>query len=209
MRKGTVVNLKGYKFFEFLAKNNAIIVLVFSLIIGIIIGTFSVKGIEALSNYSKTYLENFISDRLGVPFLTIVANSFVSSISVIMITYVLGSSMFGVILVPLFVTFRGIIYGGVNTVLYSTYSVKGIAFNAVILIPSTIVFIIALLLASGESVKFSLIIAKTTLPKTMPKNLNSDFRNYCVKYMLFCLVTLVSALIDGVLSGSFLEYFKL
>ena len=209
MRKGTVINLNGYKFIEFLAKNNTIIILVIFLITGLIIGTFGVKGIEALSNYSKTYLENFISDRTGASFLNIVANSFVSSISVIMIAYVLGSSMFGVVLVPLFITFRGVLCGGINAVLYSAYAVKGIAFNAVILIPSTIIFIIALLLASGESVKFSLKITKATLPKTVSTNLNADFKMYGCKYIMLCFVVLLSAIIDGVLSSSFLEYFKL
>ena len=112
--------------------------------------------------------------------------------------------MLGVVLVPVAAVLRGIIYGGVSAFLYSQYTVKGIAFNAVLIIPSAFVFVIALLLASRESVRFSLLIARISLPATPAVNLSYDFKNYCGRYLLISLIALASALTDAVLSCFFI-----
>ena len=82
---------------------------------------------------------------------------------------------------------------------------KGIAFNAVLIIPSAFVFVIALLLASRESMRFSILIAKISLPGSASVNLSFDFKNYCGRYLFIVLIALASALTDAVLSCSFLD----
>ena len=114
-----------------------------------------------------------------------------------------GTSVLGVVLVPIAAAVRCVLYGSVSALLYSQYSVKGIAFNAVLIIPTEIIFAVALLLAARESVRFSLGMAKLTLPSASPVNLSADFRSYCSKYILICLLTLLSAIIDAVMSCSF------
>lgn len=205
MKKGTVLSLKNLKFTDFMAKNNILVILIFLFVLGLAAGTFSGLKIIVLSKYSDDYLKRFISERTNATFFSVTLNSFMGSALTLLLTFAAGTSMLGVILVPTIFLLRGVLYGSVSALLYSEYSVKGIAFNAVLIIPAAIVFIISLILSSRESIKFSLIIAKMTLPGSPSPNLSADFKNYCGRYLFICLLVLASALVDAVLSCSFLD----
>lgn len=205
MRKGKVLSLKNLKFTEFIAKNNILAVLVILITAGIAVGIFTESKLQVLSRYSASYVERFVALRSGESFLSVALSSFMSSALVLLALFAAGTSMLGVILVPFLAALRGVFYGGVSALLYSEYSVKGIAFNAVLIVPSAFVFVIALLLAARESIRFSLLIAKMSLPGAPSVNLSFDFKNYCGRYLFIALIALASALTDAVLSCSFLD----
>lgn len=205
MRKGKVLSLKNLKFTEFLAKNNILTILMILITAGIAVGIFTESRFEMLSRYSVSYVGRFVTLRSGESFLSIALNSFMSSALVLLALFAAGTSMLGVVLVPFLAVLKGVFYGGVSALLYSEYSVKGIAFNAVLIVPFTLVFIIAFLLAARESMRFSLVIAKISLPGAQSVNLSYDFKNFCGRYLFIALITLASALTDAVLSCSFLD----
>ena len=205
MRKGKVLSLKNFKLTEFVTKNNILAVLVVLIIAGVSVGIFTESRIQVLSNYSTTYVERFIALRSGESFLSVALSSFMSSALVLLVLFAAGTSMLGVILVPFIAALIGLFYGGISALLYSEYSVKGIAFNAVLIVPSAFVFLIALLLAGRESMRFSLLMAKMTLPGSPSVNLAFDFKNYCGRYLYIAFILLASALTDAVLSCSFLD----
>lgn len=210
MKKGTVLNLRGCnKVLEFIRLNNLILCLTLFFIVGLSLGIFTLKKYTFFENWAGDYILNFITARTGVKFLKIVFSSFLSSMFFMIISFISGTSIIGVILVPLCVAFRGYLYGVVSALLYSEYSLKGIAFHAVILLPSAIIFTIAFILSARESVRFSLVLAKLTLPVTVPANLAYDFKNYCGRNLLLCLLVLVSAVVDAVISTNFLIRFSL
>ena len=209
MRKGTVLSLKNLKLTEFIFKNNILVLMALLFILGIAAGTFSFSALKPLQNYSAVFIERFVSDREGSAFFKILLDSFMHSMLMLMIIFTLGTSMLGVVLAPLSLTVRGVLYGGVTAMLYSEYGVKGIAFNAVLVLPSAIIFIIALLLAARESLRFSLVITKMSLPSTPSANLSFDFKNYCGRYLFISLIVLVSAVTDSLLSHSFMSGLKL
>ena len=205
MRKGKVLSLKNFKLTEFVTKNNILAVLVVLIIAGVSVGIFTESRIQVLSNYSTTYVERFIALRSGESFLSVALSSFMSSALVLLVLFAAGTSMLGVILVPFIAALIGLFYGGISALLYSEYSVKGIAFNAVLIVPYAFVFLIALLLAGRESMRFSLLMAKMTLPGSPSVNLAFDFKNYCGRYLFIAFILLASALTDAVLSCSFLD----
>lgn len=205
MRKGKVLSLNNFKPMEFVAKNNILAVLVVLIAAGVSVGIFTESKIQVLSNYSATYLERFIALRSGESFLSVALSSFMSSALVLLTLFAAGTSMLGVILVPFIAAFRGFLYGGISALLYSEYSVKGIAFNAVLIVPSAFIFLVALLLAGRESMRFSLLMVKLTLPGSPSVNLAFDFKNYCGRYLFIAIIVLASALTDAVLSCSFLD----
>ena len=205
MRKGKVLSLKNFKLTEFVTKNNILAVLVVLIIAGVSVGIFTESRIQVLSNYSTTYVERFIALRSGESFLSVALSSFMSSALVLLVLFAAGTSMLGVILVPFIAALIGLFYGGISALLYSEYSVKGIAFNAVLIVPSAFVFLIALMLAGRESMRFSLLMAKMTLPGSPSVNLAFDFKNYCGRYLFIAFILLASALTDAVLSCSFLD----
>lgn len=205
MRKGKVLSLKNFKLTEFVTKNNILAVLVVLIVAGVSVGIFTESRIQVLSNYSTTYVERFIALRSGESFFSVALSSFMSSALVLLVLFAAGTSMLGVILVPFIAALIGLFYGGISALLYSEYSVKGIAFNAVLIVPSAFVFLIALLLAGRESMRFSLLMAKITLPGSPSVNLAFDFKNYCGRYLFIAFILLASALTDAVLSCSFLD----
>ena len=205
MRKGKVLSLKNFKLTEFVTKNNILAVLVVLIVAGVSVGIFTESRIQVLSNYSTTYVERFIALRSGESFLSVVLSSFMSSALVLLVLFAAGTSMLGVILVPFIAALIGLFYGGISALLYSEYSVKGIAFNAVLIVPYAFVFLIALLLAGRESMRFSLLMAKMTLPGSPSVNLAFDFKNYCGRYLFIAFILLAAALTDAVLSCSFLD----
>ena len=209
MRRSTVVNLNRVKFAQFLGKNHLIILLTFMFIAGVAVGSITIGKSQNVLKLSEYFLNTYVSQRTGVSFFSVLFSSFFTSLLTVLFVFVSGASMLGVITVPIWVMLRGFLYGAVSSFLYSEYSVKGIAFNAVMVIPAAVVFVISFLLAAKESVKFSVIMAKLTLPRSKPVNLYIDFRNYCGRYAFFCVAILISALIDAVLSCSFIKFFQL
>lgn len=209
MRRSTVVNLNRVKFAQFLGKNHLIILLTFMFIAGVAVGSITIGKSQNVLKLSEYFLNTYVSQRMDVSFFSILFSSFFTSLLTVLFVFVSGASMLGVITVPIWVVLRGFLYGAVSSFLYSEYSVKGIAFNAVMVIPAAVVFVISFLLAAKESVKFSIIMAKLTLPRSKPVNLYIDFRNYCARYTFFCVAILISALIDAVLSYSFIKFFQL
>ncbi len=205
MRKGKVLSLKNFRFTEFVAKNNILAVLFVLITSGVAVGIFTESKLQVLSQYSASYVERFVALRSGESFVSVALSSFMSSALVLLVLFAAGTSMLGVVLVPFLAALQGVFYGGVSALLYSEYSVKGIAFNAVLIVPSAFVFVVALLLAARESMRFSLIIAKMSLPGSPSVNLSFDFKNYCGRYLFIVLIALASALTDAVLSCSFLD----
>ena len=205
MQKGKVLSLKNFKLADFVARNNILTILVVLIAGGIAVGIFTQSKIQLLSEYSADYLERFIALRSGESFVSVALSSFMGSALVLLLLFAAGTSMLGVVLVPLLTAVRGMFFGGVSALLYSQYAVKGIAFNAVLIIPSAFVFVIALLLAARESMRFSVLIAKISLPGSPSVNLAFDFKNYCGRYLFIALIVLASALVDAVLSWSVLD----
>lgn len=205
MQKGKVLSLKNFKFMDFVARNNILTILVVLIAGGIAVGIFTQSKIQLISEYSADYLERFIALRSGESFVSVALSSFMGSALVLLLLFAAGTSMLGVVLVPLLTAVRGMFFGGVSALLYSQYAVKGIAFTAVLIIPSAFVFVIALLLAARESMRFSVLIAKISLPGSPSVNLAFDFKNYCGRYLFIALIVLASALVDAVLSCSFLD----
>lgn len=210
MKKGTVLNLKRCNgIFEFLVKNNILIILTAFFIIGLAIGIFILDSRESLFSFTDGFIDNYISERSGEGFFRITVNSFLNSMLFIAVAFICGASMLGIILLPICVSANGFLYGMIASFLYSEYSLNGVAFYAVMILPAAIVSIIALILASKESVKFSLLLARLTIRTTAPLNLSFDFKNYCGKYLSYSLIILISAIIDAVLSSNFLKSFNI
>lgn len=209
MKKGTVLRLKGARFFEFIAKNNILVIIISVLVVGIITGIFCVNKVSFITLFAKGYLGNFAIIRQSSHFLKIFFNSFMSLMFLMLVVFGFGSSIVGVAVVPITAFLKGVSYGAISAYLYSTYSVKGVAFNAVLIIPAAIVFIIAFLLALREAIQFSVHLAKLTFPKTPSTNLHRDFKNYCGRFLFISLIVLVSSIIDGLISSGLYSAFAI
>ena len=210
MRKGTVVSLKSCnKIFNFLKLNRVLLILTLCFILGFLIGIFTADKYEAVNNFNSTVFENFIANRSDRSFWQIAVKSFFNSMLFILLEFACGTSALGVVFVPLCVGARGFLYGGTAALLYSEHLLKGIAFHTVLILPKAVIFIFGFLLAARESFDFSLMLARLTLPQTMPMNISFQFKSYCIKYIAVLIIIVFSAVIDAILCGNFLTVFSL
>lgn len=208
MRKGIIVNLKRVRIYDFLKLNHIFLIMCVIFIAGIAIGAVLYPDKKNISNLSETLFNSYITYHSNTSFIKKLFYSFFRCLTVLVCQYLSGTSMLGVAVVPFLIFCQGICFGNISAYLYCTYSLSGIAFNAVILVPATIIFVICSFFAAREAIKFSLTIARLTLPKSKPCNLYFEFKDYSLKFLLFSAVSLMSALLDTMLSSFFLKFFS-
>lgn len=209
MKRSTVLDLKHLRFFDGFVKNKLLIILALSFLIGLIAGAVTYSKSEILLAYAEDWLSDFLSDRADRAFMSIFISSLFSGLLFLLAIFLSGTSLLGIILAPLLVALRGFLYTNAASCLYSSYGVKGVAFHAVIIIPVAVIYSLTVLTAAKYSVSFSYIIARMTMPRSAPASLYDDFRKYCIKFALLILLVVFSALVDAVLSRSFIGSFNL
>ena len=191
MSRGVILNLKKLKLFDYLTLNKILILLCALFIAGIAVGS---------AVFSKNMFESYISTHQNKHWFYVLISSFAKYMFVLLLYFLSGTSMLGVAVVPVVTFWQGVIAGSVSSYLYSCYSLKGVAFNAVILVPPSIIFTICCFFAAKESIGFSLFMAKLTLPKSKPASMYNDFRKYCGKFIIFAVALIFTAIADLVLN---------
>lgn len=210
MKKGKVINLnfKG-DFYAFLVKNKVLLFVIVFFSLGIILGNFVFIKNDLLINFSNNYLIDFFDNRIDSNFINIVINSIFKSLLIFIIIFAFGSSIFGLIFIPIIIFSLGVIYSSISAILYSEYLLKGIAFHSVIILPSAAILFVGILFCAKESIEFSYKIAELTFKKNSSYNLSNDFKYFCGKNILFLLFVVISSFVDGLISSSFLKSFNL
>lgn len=208
MSKGKVLNFSKYRILEFLKNNLYTLIGFVFLTIGIILGLVLFDEFDFLTKFLKGYFSDYISFRNSGGFLKIIFNTYFKSLYLFLIIYVCGTTLFGVVLVPAFITFLGLFYGSSIAYLYSAFALRGVAFNAMIFLPSSLVLIILLIFASRTAMLFSLQIAKLTLPNSFSGNLVYQFKEYSLKVLLVSFGGLIVGSLDGLTAISLLKFFE-
>lgn len=204
---GKVLYLKKFKGIEFLRKNRVLLLMSLLFIIGIIISvTVYSEGTKISALLTKIF-NYYISKRSGAKFAKVFLTSILGYLSVIALYFIFGTSMMGLAIIPIFTLTLGFLSGGISSVLYSQYALKGVAFNALIVIPPALVFLISLFFCAKESLCLSLSISKLTLYKGSASSLYEDFKKFCGKYLLMIFFLIAAALLDSTLSRLFIKFF--
>lgn len=210
MNKGTVLNLKHVGVvFTFLKRNWCILLLCVLFLGGISCGTLIKDESSILSNFSSFYFKAFLNSRITGKFLNIFFDSFLLSFLFLILNFLFGTSVVGPVTIPIITFLRGELFGILAGGIYAQYELEGITFNAIILIPSTIISVISLLIAARDSMYFSLEIIDITLPQSKPKNLSFIFSKFCKKFLLLIIPILFSSLLEAWLSVKLISVFKL
>ncbi len=210
MRKGKVVSLKSCnQIIEFIIKNRTLLILSSFFILGFIVAVIISGKYDLLKNWNAALLNDFIEDRTDKTFLNIATNSFFSSMLFILFGYACGSSVLGSVFIPIIVSFKSFLFGGIAATLYAEYSLKGIAFYTVLILPSVVIFVFGFLYAMCVAFEFSLMLTRLTFPQTMPISLSFHFKSFSFKYLIVTFIVIFSALVDALLCGNFLTVFNL
>lgn len=208
MKKGIIVNLRPLKLLNYVKLNKTFMALGLLFIVGVIVGSVWLTQNNWLTDITKSFLESFISLHKNASFFSKLYSSSIKYVVILILYFVTGTSMFGVAVTPFILTWQGIITGNIVSLLYSQYSLHGIAFNAIILIPPCSIFTVCCFFAAKYAIEFSLNIAKTTMPNSRPITLHNYFKEYCIKYLIILSITIVCALIEIILNILFLNFFN-
>lgn len=207
MRKTTIVSLRGSKLRKTFSQNNLLIGLTISYLIGILLGVFFVGGNLSVEALAAENFSQFFALRKSSGFAKIFLSSAADSLPVILILFLSGTSFIGIALSPMAVCYQGFKYGILSGYLYLRMSLQGIAFNALILIPSSVISVFGVLLCGKAAFEFSVNLAKISMPKGQSANLYNHFKEYCKRYIFLILIFIAAFLLDATLCVSFLKFF--
>lgn len=209
MRKSAILSLNNRRLFYTIKKNNILILLALCYLVGILLGVFCLKGLSSLEAIAAYDFDKYCAARISGGFFSIFLKSLFSYIPLALIIFLLGTSIAGVAVVPFAVGYCGFRYGVMAAYLYKTHLLQGIAFNALLVIPCVIFTLFCYVLSAREAIGFSVRLIKLSLPKGQAANLYNDFRYYCKRFCLILLLLVCAAIVDAVLSLSFLKLFNL
>ncbi len=197
-------------FFRFIKSNRSLLLLATVLLLGKLFGAISVKYLD--NEFGRYVNEWFISSfeyKSTSDFWTMFLSNFIRSLTYILIILFFSFGISGVIAIPLILFIRGIGTCALSGVLYRNYSLQGIAYSNLILLPSGFAFDIVLLIfgcyAFDVSIKFSKLLRSSSIEQ-------SDYKVDLLKMLrksIYCVfVTLVISFADALFSVGFSQYFN-
>lgn len=208
MRHSGIVNLSRSKFANTVLKNNVVIILAICFVIGIIIGVMVIGNNDTLLNIAKSDFESYLTIRRNGSFGNIFLSSFLNVLPYALLIFLCGTSIVGIALTPLSVMYRGFCYGLTAAYLYNAMSLQGIAFNSLIIIPTTLITVFGYLTCGREAFNFSINLAKISMPNGQAVSIYNDFRLYCKRSLIYFVFYIASALLDAIMCGSFIKFFN-
>lgn len=181
-------------------KDNTFIyaVLTLLILIGICIGAFwiGIMPIEA-KEMLKSNIGNYF---LFMPTYTfnnrfIFKTSLFNNIIPIIILFIVSIRYIGIILAPLYITFRGFCLGFSIAFLTENFGKKGFIFTLIAMLPQNIIYIPALIFACFISVNLSIIMLRFR-----KEGFNENKNKYILKYLTYDFIAIVVLII-----ASFIE----
>ena len=208
MKLNRVLNFKALGKIGFFVKNNRLLIfLTVCFFVGLLFGSYSDFG-GGLQDFAESYLSSFVSVRRSESFLRIFFHSFMTSALWLLVSFFLGTGVIGFLILPVSSAVFGFLYGAVTSYLYSEFALLGVAFHAVILLPSALLTVIAFILSCAQSVVFSRQLSGLVF-YSRSVDLSVLFKEFCKNFLYYLLVILASAILDGLLSIKFLGSFEI
>ena len=142
MQHGRVLNLSKNQIISFLKSNALSLICVLFLVIGVSLGIGLCGKFSIVTSFCKQFFDGYISLRQSGSYLNIAVSSFLKSLILFLFVFIGGTTLFGTVCIPFFISLDGFFYGSAVSYLYSSFALKGVAFNAVIFLPSNLLLII-------------------------------------------------------------------
>ncbi len=207
MKGSRVLSLNGVKAVNFLKENGSLVFLTVVFVFGVFFGALLFGKQTAVADYAANRFADFLALRQNGAFLTIFFSSLLNLLLYFGAVFISGTSVVGNVVSPFVLLWFGFSFGTLATHLYSNFALKGIAFSAIILIPSCAIFALILVFCSREAMRFSLLLTKLFTPQGVNASVFEDFKGYCLKFLYYLALTFLSALSDALLSTFFIKFF--
>ena len=149
-------NTRAKEILKSLKDHSAFLVLFLFMLIGMLCGSLSVHELhEPYLQFTEKWFDSFLNDKINSSFFDLFFDSFLSSVLYIVLIVVSSLGISGIPILPLTIFFRGFCTCAIFGLLYREYSLQGIAFADLLLLPSYLCFNFLLVLISGDALKLS------------------------------------------------------
>ena len=166
------------------------------LIAGLILGVIFIRNADysLLKTLDFVFFSN-VKARSALPVLSIFVASLASSFLFLLFCFLCGLSIWGAYCVPLAPLFRGFGMGITAGYLYAAYGFQGFLFHLAVILPGAFICLIAILIASRESMLFSKKIhlgRKTEEQEAQPKN---NVRHFFIRFSILTGILIIGCLL--------------
>ena len=207
MKKGRVLSLKRTGLFKIANKDKTKIFLFFLLILGIVFGVFLFSDKHNISVFIGKFADFYIKSHSYSKFLKVFCSSLLFFTIIDLVFLISSVSLSGAITIPVFVLFLGYTFGSFLSFNYSNYSLKGLAFNAVMIIPVFVSYFIVLVNTAKFSFTFALTLSSIVINNDKPVKVSLEFVSLIKRYSTLVLFTILISFIDALLSFYLIKLF--
>lgn len=208
-RKRSLPNDHAVAIGQFCKQHGKLLLFVVLFLIGIFIGALVVKNASpVLTGSIETMFQNYVSQRSNQGFLRTFINSFASTMPFLLMSFFAGLFALGVPVAFGIPFFRGLGLGLTSGYLYSHYSLQGVAFTALLIVPHALISSFVILTASRESFVLSSRLFLAITPKAADTRLWKHVHAFLLRYLFFTGVLLISSLLDAIMSLVFMRFFS-
>lgn len=187
--------------------NIRFVLICFGFIISLCIGSFAVSICDDGAYFGLSeYFENYLRFSVESSFADIFLYSSLSFLLLILINCILGLCVIGSFVNSLFIFVFGFGIGAVSSYIYCVYSLKGICYFILVLLPGIFLISLNYILSFKYSFDFSV-----KLLKSVGKNISVSFdlKLYFIRYIYFFVLTFAIGLINSFFIKTFTPIFDL
>lgn len=196
-----IENIKKYKFF---------LVLLIFLIFGMLFGAFAARGTNELSDkLIENWFNSFINFRKTSDFTSLFFNLYLSSFIFLILIGLSSFGISGVVVLPILILIKGFGTCLISGILYRDFSLSGIAFADLMLLPFNVTNCFLAVFLSGKGMKLSAEFIKT-INDVSAKGilLKPEVLIFLKKLLLCVLCSAVVSLAEAVFTICFIKYFN-
>lgn len=207
--KSVNIRYKVNKITEFMKINGlmmffTIIVISGMILGGILVNSVNLNTIKKLDILFSSDFDNRISQPLWYTFVSSLSSSFLFWITTIGVAL----SFLGPLLIPFILIFRSLGLGLTAGYLYLIYSLKGIAFYILVLLPGLFISSIGFIFMSVYSTKFSVKVFSKFLPNSQEQKLWPNLLEYLRESGSSLIILVFASLVDMALMSIFSKLFS-
>ncbi len=190
-----------------ISSNRQIIILVALFFAGLIFGSFSVKSESSfVSERLVPFYMNYVRAKSTESSLAVFFSSLLMYSTVIIFAYFIGLCAVGIPFVALIPLCTGVFIGSVSGHIYGTYMLRGLGYCGIIIFPSAVIAISAIIFASKESMLMSR--NMLNLLSQRHNQQYEDFKSYSIRFAIYIAISCGAALIDTVMTHLFIGLFN-
>ncbi len=201
------ISLKEYVSFKSLLKSNLkILIATICFSLSLLLGSFAASVCDDKSCFGiASYFSNYLKFIENCDFIDLFLNSYFHFSILILINMVLGLCVIGIFLNWFILFLFGFGTGAVSGYIFYAYSLKGLCFFLLILLPGLFLFSLELVLSFKDSFEYSLKLFKTANKKLV---FSANLKNYFLKYIIYFVILMFMCLFNAFVIINFYSFFN-